>query len=186
MRLLQNRAARLRRDHRIEQRVHRRGVREAAGALAALQQGPSGAQQKFARRHFIHHAQLARMLRARRFSAENDVERLGTPMRRGSRVQPPHAGRMPSFVSGRPSFVQESGDAARQSHARQISYPPPTAAPCTAAAVGYGRAAMRLKTACPSAMNAFISSPVIFCTAWRSAPATKIASFALVRIRPFG
>ena len=65
----------------------------------------------------------------------------GTPISRGNRVEPPHAGMMPSFVSGNPILVTASGDATRQSHASATSYPPPTAAPWIAATVGIFSAA---------------------------------------------
>ena len=44
---------------------------------------------------------------------------LGTPISRGNRVEPPHAGMMPSWVSGRPILVHDRGEATRQSQARQ-------------------------------------------------------------------
>ena len=84
-----------------------------------------------------------------------------TPMSRGSRVQPPHAGMMPSFVSGRPIFVAASGVAMRQSHASAISQPPPSATPWIAATVGQGSSAMRVKTCWPSVMKSLSSSGLI-------------------------
>ena len=55
---------------------------------------------------------------------------------RGRRVVPPHAGRMPSLISGRPICVFGESDASRQSIERAVSQPPPTQAPPIAATVG--------------------------------------------------
>ena len=46
---------------------------------------------------------------------------LSSPIKRGKRVLPPHAGIKPSVVSGNPIRVAGSSDATRQSQASVIS-----------------------------------------------------------------
>ena len=114
-----------------------------------------GAQQVFARHDLVDQAELAApacagsVLPPRMTSSA-----VGTPIRRGSRVQPPHAGMMPSFVSGRPIFV----DAIRRSDAPVAGEADfVAAAERRAVDRGDGRecasAASLLKTLCPSSMK---------------------------------
>src|SRR5262245_17570195 len=56
---------------------------------------------------------LRACLGARLFPAKMMSNALGTPISRGNLVEPPHAGRRPICVSGRPILVERSVEAIR-------------------------------------------------------------------------
>ena len=80
-----------------------------------------GGEQQLAGGDVVDHAAAQGGFGREGLAAEDDVERRGTPMRRGRRVEPPHAGRMPSWVSGSPIFVARSAVAMRHWQARHNS-----------------------------------------------------------------
>ena len=110
----------------------------------------------------------------------------GKPIRRGNRTEPPHAGRMPSCVSGRPILVDLSSEPTRQSHARASSQPPPRQTPLIAATDGIDNRSSRVKIRCPRSTIWPSPSVVKFLVnEFRSAPAMKIFGFALTNTTPF-
>ena len=109
------------------------------------------------------------------------------PIRRGRRVEPPHAGRMPSMVSGRPMRVEGASAATIRSQASASSYAPPGTGPPTAATVRGLSLAMRLNRACPARTlrdtSAGSSTSAIAST---SAPAAKLSGSRPVITTPCG
>jgi len=69
----------------------------------------------------------------------------GKPIRRGNFVVPPHAGKMPSFVSGNPMVAFGLSDITRQSQLIASSHPPPRQAPLIAATLTCGSFEKRWK-----------------------------------------
>ncbi len=109
----------------------------------------------------------------------------GSPAMRGSREQPPHAGRMPSLISGKPIWVFFESDASRQSIASAVSHPPPTQAPSMAATVGYGRFASFPKTRWPNRTPSATRAGSAVAISVTSAPAMKMSGFEETRTSAF-
>ncbi len=107
------------------------------------------------------------------------------PIIRGRRVVPPHAGRIPSLISGRPICVFGESDARRQSIERTVSQPPPRQAPSIAATVGNGRFASLLNVRCgPRTISG--SAPLsAVAISFTSAPAMKMPGLREIRTRAF-
>ena len=106
------------------------------------------------------------------------------PMRRGRRVEPPQAGRMPSCTSGRPIRVSGRSLATRQVEAREISRPPPRQTPRMAATVGKGRASQAANRRWPTREPASASTgSVTRAISSTSAPAMKLPGLPERRIR---
>ena len=62
----------------------------------------------------------------------------GNPITLGSFVVPPHAGKIPSLVSGSPIVAFGESDITRQSQLMATSHPPPRQAPLIAATLVCG------------------------------------------------
>ena len=103
------------------------------------------------------------------------------PIIRGRRVVPPHAGRIPSLISGRPICVFGESDARRQSIERTVSQPPPTQAPSMAATVVKGRFASLLNVRCPPRIISGSEPASAVAISFTSAPAMKIPGFREMR-----
>ena len=108
------------------------------------------------------------------------------PTTRGRRVVPPHAGRIPSLISGRPICVFFESDASRQSIARTVSQPPPRQAPSIAATVGNGRFASFPRISCPRRTPlAIAAGSVTSAISFTSAPAMKMSGLPETRRSAF-
>ncbi len=109
----------------------------------------------------------------------------GSPIRRGSRTQPPNPGTIPSSTSGNPIWVRGSSLAIRESHASVNSAPPPRHTPSIAATVGTGRLASRPNAACARRISASACSrSVIDPIASMSAPAMNDPGLPLTTTTP--
>ena len=108
------------------------------------------------------------------------------PTMRTERTTPPAPGSRPSCTSGKPTTALGSSTITRWWVARQISRPPPSAAPLIAATTGLPSVSSRRSCALPSRTKPAISSAFSGVAVFRSlrSPPAKKVFFAEVRITP--